>query len=124
MRYHQLVFESTYIQELKDDIINLLSMSKSQGISKIRTPMLINDLKSIGYDIDENSILPLLDEIEIVSSSDNKFVEINGSGENIDNTDDDMEIPKLDQEPLDDMNLDTKDDVVDRLARKRSVGDL
>lgn len=123
MRYHQLVFESQYIENLKDEIINLLSMSKSHGLNKIKTAMLVKDLKNIGYDIDEKSILPLLDEIDMITSSDANFIEINGQDDESQETDD-MEIPKLDQKPLNDIGSDTSRDTIDRMARKRSTEDL
>lgn len=125
MRYYKLVLESKYIDNLKDDIINMLSMAKSRGIDKIKTQMLIRDLKDIGYEIDKEPLVSLLNDIDIVSSSDDNFIQINGFETDDTNDDeDDLEIPKLDQEPLDDMDLETENDPIDKIARKRSVGDL
>lgn len=124
MRYHQLIFESQYIEDLKDDIVNLLTMSKSHGIDKIKTYMLVKDLKNLGYDVDEKSILPMLDEIDLVTSSDSSFIEINGDSEESEDTNGDMEIPKLDQKPLNDLETNPTDDTIDRIARKRSTEDL
>jgi hypothetical protein len=122
MRYYQIILESKYIEELKDEIINMLSMATSHGFKKIKTSMLIKDLKTMGYDVDEKSIIPLLDQIDMIVSADSNFIEINGQDQDSDDFDDEMEIPKFDQKPLDD--LDTQEDSIDRIARKRSTEDL
>jgi hypothetical protein len=122
MRYHKLIFESTYIDKIKDDTINLLSMSKTHGFKKIKTSMLIRDLRKMGYNVNEQGILSLLDELDMVSSSDKDFIEINGS--DTDDDTDDIKIPKLDRKPLDDIDSDMNDDTVDKIARKRAREDL
>jgi hypothetical protein len=122
MKYYKLIFESPYIDRLKDDIINLLSMSKTHGFKKIKTSMLLRDLKNIGYNVNEQGLVSLLDEIDMVSTVDKDFIELNGSDSDSDVSD--VEIPKLDRKPLDDIESDMKDDTVDRIARKRAREDL
>lgn len=123
MRYHNLIFENGYIKNLKDEIINLLAISSSIGIDNVKTPLLVKDLRGMGYEVDRQTILNILDEIEIVTSADSSIINI--STYDTDN-DEPSEIPDFEDETpfggFDDE--DDIDDAVDDAAKEKSMKDI
>lgn len=76
MRYHNLIFENGYIENLKDEIINLLTISSSIGMNNVKTSLLVKDLKGMGYEVNSDTILDILNDIDIVTSADSKMINI------------------------------------------------
>lgn len=76
MRFKEIVLESNYVDELKDEIINLLTVASSRGIKNLRTSFLINDLRNLGFEVDADNISTILNDIDIVSNADSKKIEI------------------------------------------------
>lgn len=76
MRYHNLIFENNYINDLKDEIVNLLTISSSIGINNVKTILLVRDLVGMGYEVNKQTILDILNEIDIVTSADSNIINI------------------------------------------------
>lgn len=124
MRYHQLVLESNYMDDLKDEILNLLTIASARGINNLRTSFLVKDLKNLGFEVDTKSILDAMNDIDIVSSADANKIQLSSNGSS-DKTDD-VNIPKYDETPFggfDDKEKDNKSPV-DKAAARQAVKDL
>lgn len=132
MRLHQLLKENGYMENLKDDVINLLTISSSIGIEKIKTKYLVKDLLDMGYEVDEKTILSLLDEIDIVTDANNKTINISTIY-----PEEETDLPDFDESPIgdfddedqsDDNQEDEEDDgvskEVEKSATKKSMKDI
>lgn len=78
MRFRELV-ESDYMTDLRTEIITLLTTISAEGIDEVDTQNLLVDLEEQGYAIDEESLLEILDSIEIVSSASAETIQISTS---------------------------------------------
>lgn len=105
MRLHQLLKENGYMENLKDDTINLLTISSSIGMNKIKTKYLVKDLIDMGYEVDERTILSLLDEIDIVTDANNDIINIS-----TEYPDEETDLPDFDESPIGDFDEDDDDD--------------
>ncbi|NJS14177.1 MAG: hypothetical protein HC788_05595, partial [Sphingopyxis sp.] len=76
MRLHQLLAENDYNEDLRSEIITLLTAVSAEGIDEVDTQNLLNDLAAQGFAVDEGSLLELLDTIEIVSTANSEKIEI------------------------------------------------
>ena len=76
MRIAEILQESHYTDELQNDITNLLIAVAEDGIFKVETQNLLNDLQNMGYSIDEESILDVLDTIGIVRDANPETIDI------------------------------------------------
>lgn len=66
MRFADL-FESDYTEDLRSEIITLLTAVSAEGIDEVDTTNLLNDLQNQGFAVDEAILMDLLSTIEIVS---------------------------------------------------------
>jgi len=66
MRVTEL-YENDYIEDLRSEVITLLTAVSAEGIDEIDTQNLLNDLEQQGFAVDDQSLMELLHTIEIVS---------------------------------------------------------
>ena len=76
MRARELFRESDYLEDLRSEVITLLAAVSAEGINQVDTQNLLRDLEQQGFAIDEQSLLGLLDEIEIVQTASSDTIEI------------------------------------------------
>jgi hypothetical protein len=76
MRLHQLLAENDYNEDLRSEIITLLTAVSAEGIDEVDTQNLLNDLEMQGFAVDESSLLELLGELDIVSTANADKIEI------------------------------------------------
>ncbi|MFW5895493.1 MAG: hypothetical protein ACOCT9_01995 [archaeon] len=105
MRLYQLLEENGYMENLKDDVINLLTISSSIGMDKIKTKYLVKDLVEMGYDVDERTILSLLDEIDIVTDANNDVINIS-----TEYPEEETDLPDFDDSPIGDFDDEVTND--------------
>ena len=122
MRYHNLIFENGYIENLKDEIINLLTISSSIGINDVKTSLLVRDLMGMGYEVNKQTILDILNEIDIVTSADSDVINISTfqSDEEI------ADIPDFEQDDaaFGGFEDDEEENAVDDSATEKSLRDI
>ena len=75
MRAREL-FESDYNEDLRSEVITLLTAVSAEGIDQVDTQNLLNDLEQQGYAIDTQSLLDLLNTLEIVATANAETIEI------------------------------------------------
>lgn len=75
MRAREL-FESDYNEDLRSEIITLLITVSAEGIDQVDTQNLLNDLEQQGYAVDIESLLELLNTLEIVATASADTIEI------------------------------------------------
>lgn len=68
MRFHELIIED-YTDSLMSEIINLLAAMSAEGVTEIDTTALLLDLQSQGHTLDTQTLLQLIDQIEIVTNA-------------------------------------------------------
>ena len=68
--------DSDYTDDLRSEVITLLTAVSAEGISEVDTQNLLADLEAQGYSIDTDTLLNLLDGIEIVASASDDKIEI------------------------------------------------
>ena len=66
MRAHHFM-ESDYNEDLRSEIITLLTAVSAEGVDEIDTQNLLNDLEAQGYAVDEQSLMDILDGLEVVA---------------------------------------------------------
>jgi hypothetical protein len=66
MRAFEL-FENEYNEDLRSEVITLLTAVSAEGFTEVKTQNLLRDLEQQGYAVDEQSVLDLLSTLEIVS---------------------------------------------------------
>lgn len=76
MRLHQLLAENDYNEDLRSEIITLLTAVSAEGIDEVDTQNLLNDLAMQGFAVDENSLLELLGTMDIVATANADKIEI------------------------------------------------
>lgn len=76
MRFRQLV-EDTYVDDLKNAIVSILTAISAEGIREFDTTQLIQDLQDNGYSIDDHNIFDVLNNLPIVASADAKTIRLN-----------------------------------------------
>lgn len=108
MRFIELV-ETSYIDDLRSEVINLLTSVSAEGIDEVDTQNLLIDLESIGFAVDEESLLELLDSLPIVATASADTIQISTS-------DVDMMVGH-DAEEI-------SADQVDKLATKQATDDI
>lgn len=75
MRAFEL-FESDYNEDLRSEVITLLTAISAEGVDKIDTQNLLLDLEAQGYAVDEQTLVELLNSIEIVATATPETIEI------------------------------------------------
>ena len=75
MRFREL-FESDYSDDLRSEIITLMTAVSAEGIDEISTRSLLIDLTNQGYAVDEQTLLDIVDTLDIVSKADSETIEI------------------------------------------------
>jgi hypothetical protein len=75
MRLFQL-YENDYNEDLRSEVITLLTAVSAEGISEISTQNLLNDLEQQGFAVDAESLLLLLGDMEIVSAATDQKISI------------------------------------------------
>lgn len=75
MRAYEL-FESDYTEDLRSEIITLLTAVSAEGVTEVDMQNLLNDLEQQGYAVDEQSLLDILSTIEIVATASADKIEI------------------------------------------------
>ena len=76
MLIEEIINENEYTDELYNDVINLLIVTADEGIREIKTENLLNDLLEMGYSVDEQTILDLLDNVDIVQIANDDTIKI------------------------------------------------
>lgn len=82
MRYRDLI-ESDYIDDLETEVVNLLTAVSVDGIDEVNTGNLIRDLKSQGYMVDRETIMSVLDGLDIVTTATDDTIKISNNDANI-----------------------------------------
>jgi len=59
MKFKEILIEG-YSQEIESDLQDLLAASKSRGMQNIPTALLVDQLVSMGHNVNNNSIMVLL----------------------------------------------------------------
>ena len=108
MRAHHFM-ESDYNEDLRSEIITLLTAVSAEGVDEIDTQNLLNDLEAQGYAIDQQSLMDMLGELEVVSMA-------TGDKITIATSDADMMVGQ-DAEDL-------EQDQVDNMATKQATKDM
>lgn len=62
--------QGNYSEDLMSDLNDMLAAAKGEGITKIATPKLVQRLVSMGYSVNDQSILELLNGNPFVASAD------------------------------------------------------
>lgn len=127
MRLNQLIKETSYMENLKDDVINLLIISSSVGMNKIKTKYLVKDLVNMGYEVDNNTILSLLNDIDIVTDANDDIIKISAKY-----PEEETDLPDFEDSPIgdfDDISDDDDEDdgvskEVEDSAVKKSMKDI
>lgn len=123
------LFEDDYMQNLKAEIITLLTTVSAEGIDEVDTVNLLNDLEMQGYAVDEKSLLELLADIDIVATATADSIKISTSDVDMMVGDDAEEI---EADTVNDLatNQATKDigentdEVYDTIARMRNLAGI
>lgn len=79
MRFWEIIAEGDYTEDLRAEIITLLTAVSAEGIEEISTQNLLNDLEQQGYSVDEQSLLELLDGMPVVRTASADTIEISTS---------------------------------------------
>jgi hypothetical protein len=66
MRLHDL-YESDYNDDLRSEVITLLTAVSAEGIDEVSTQNLLNDLEQQGFAVDADVLMSILGDIGIVS---------------------------------------------------------
>jgi len=75
MRFREL-FDSDYSNDLRSEVITLLTAISAEGLDEVSTQSLLIDLEEQGFAIDEQTLLDLLDNIDIVSTANADNIQI------------------------------------------------
>lgn len=78
MRAYEL-FESDYNEDLRSEVITLLTAVSAEGVNEVNTNNLLLDLEAQGYAVDEQSLLELLNTLEIVAQATPETIQISTS---------------------------------------------
>lgn len=123
MRYHQLVLETDYMENLKDEIINLLTIASARGIKNLRTSFLVKDLTNVGFDVDIDTILSIMNDLEIVSTADDKKIQI-ATNDSVDDTQD-IQMPDFgEDQPFGGFDDKETENPVDAAAKRQATKDI
>jgi hypothetical protein len=108
MRFSELL-ENDYNEDLRSEVITLLTAVSAEGISEISTQNLLNDLEQQGFAVDAESLLLLLADMDIVSKA----------------TDEEITISTTDADYMVGAQTDdVKSDRVDNMAATQATKDL
>jgi len=77
MRARELLCED-YNQQLASDLNNLLIGAKGSGATNIQTQNLANELQSMGYSVNVNSLMSLLQDNPIVMNATPESITLSG----------------------------------------------
>ncbi len=80
MRAHEILFED-YNQQLESDLNNLLVGVKGNGASQVETQAVANQLQSMGYSVDVNSLMAALQNNPLVMNASPEVIQLTGSEE-------------------------------------------
>jgi len=78
MRAYEL-FEGDYNDDLRSEIINLLTAVSAEGIEEVDTKNLLNDLSQQGFAVDNQSLLGILNGLDIVATASADTIQISTS---------------------------------------------
>lgn len=93
MRLYELT-EGSYRDDMVNAIVSLLAVATAEGISAVSTPQLVTDLRELGFSIDEDSVVDVLDGIGLVTSADSETIEISSE----------KQADTFDADPVDDIS--------------------
>lgn len=68
MRANEFLFEN-YNQQLESDLTNLLVAAKANGARNVKTQAIVQQLQGMGYSVDTNSIITLLQGNPVVTNA-------------------------------------------------------
>lgn len=119
MKISDILFEG-YTDQIQDEVLNLLAIAHARELTSIPVNQLIIDLRKLGYAIDRQSIGEILDNIELVSSHDEKTIKLNGSKEEISDITDIEDIMNMDSETEREPDIDP----IDAAALRKSKKDM
>ena len=77
MRAKEILYED-YSQRLDSDLNNLLIGAKGNGAQNINTQDLANQLQGMGYSVDANSLMTLLQNNPIVTNATPESITLSG----------------------------------------------
>lgn len=122
MRYQHLIENIDYLENLKDEIVNLLTISSAIGINNIKTPLLVRDLIGMGYEVNDETILEILNNLDIVTSADSEKISIS----TIEKDDEMEDIPDFEQDggAFGGFDDESEESEVDDSATEKSLRDI
>ena len=78
MRFAEL-FENDYTDDIQSEIITLLATVSATGVKEVKTSNLLKDLLNMGYSVDEDTLLEILDDLDIVATANKDDISISTS---------------------------------------------
>lgn len=78
MRIRELLRED-YQSQLNSDVTNILVGAKGQGIDNIPTTALVQQLQKMGYSVDVDSLISLLQDNPAVQNASPEGIRLNGT---------------------------------------------
>lgn len=124
MRLQDLL-ESDYNDDLRSEVITLLTAVSAEGIDEIATQNLLNDLETQGFSVDADTLLSILGELDIVSTaSDDKItIATSDAAYMVGSEADDIEADKVDNMATSQATKDIGEDAdYDPTASYREMG--
>lgn len=112
MRAFEL-FDSDYNEDLRSEVITLLTAVSAEGIDEIQTQNLLRDLEQQGFAVDEETLLDILSTIEIVSTATGDTISIATSDADamVGDGSDEVEQGRVDDLATDQATKDLGDDI-------------
>lgn len=86
MRAKEILYED-YTERLQSDLANLLVGAKGNGVSTLNTSQLAKELQRMGYSVNNNNIMQLLQNNPNVSSSTPDSITLAGTGSDQESSD-------------------------------------
>lgn len=106
------------LSSIETQIINLLSVLSAEGITTVDTAQLVNDLQDLGYFVDSDTIVDILDGIQMVASANADTIDISSPNAGMASNDDTAmkgqnKIKRDAQSQADEPEIDAKVDIKD-----------
>ena len=120
------LFDRDYTEDLRSEIITLLTAASAQGYDEIDTHNLVLDLEEQGFAVDEESLLDILDELDVVSTATPEKITIATSDADAMVGDDarDIEADRVDNMAQSQATKNLGKDIGEDIARMRSLAGM
>jgi len=120
------LFDRDYTEDLRSEIITLLTAASAQGYDEIDTHNLVLDLEEQGFAVDEESLLDILDELDVVSTATPEKITIATSDADAMVGDDarDIEADRVDNMAQSQATKNLGKDIGEDIARMRSLAGI